>query len=45
MRRAAIDHNIPLITNRKTADLYIKALSEYDISDLQIKHWGEYKDI
>lgn len=43
MRRAAIDHNIPLITNRKKADLYIKALSEYNISDLQVKHWGEYK--
>lgn len=42
MRRAAIDHNIRLITNRKNADLYIKALTEYKLEDLQIKSWDEY---
>ena len=44
MRRAAIDHNIQLITNRKNARLYIKALNEYSINDLQIKSWGEYRN-
>ncbi|MGE5041346.1 MAG: carbamoyl-phosphate synthase (glutamine-hydrolyzing) large subunit, partial [Candidatus Levyibacteriota bacterium] len=42
MRRAAIDHNIPLITNRKKANLYIKALVEKPISSLEIQPWSEY---
>lgn len=42
MRRAAIDHNIRLITNRKNADIYIRALTEYSIEDLQVKSWDEY---
>lgn len=42
MRRAAIDHNIPLLTNRKKADLYIKALTEHPLSSLEIKPWSEY---
>ncbi len=42
MRRAAIDHNIRLITNRKNADLYIKALTEYKLTDLEVKSWNEY---
>lgn len=42
MRRAAVDHNIPLITNRKKADLYIKALVEKPMSSLEIKSWNEY---
>ncbi|MBP6913247.1 MAG: carbamoyl-phosphate synthase (glutamine-hydrolyzing) large subunit [Candidatus Levybacteria bacterium] len=42
MRRAAIDHNIPLITNRKKADLFIKALVEKPKQELEIKHWSEY---
>lgn len=42
MRRAAIDHNIPLITNRKKADLYIKALVEKPLNSLEIKSWDEY---
>ncbi|MDO8270242.1 MAG: carbamoyl-phosphate synthase (glutamine-hydrolyzing) large subunit [Candidatus Levybacteria bacterium] len=45
MRRAAIDHNIRLITNRKNADLYIKALTEYKLEDLQVKSWDEYSKI
>lgn len=43
MRRAAVDHNIRLITNRKNANLYIKALTEYTLEDLPIKAWSEYK--
>lgn len=42
MRRAAIDHNIPLITNRKKANLYIKALVEKPLQTLEIKPWNEY---
>lgn len=45
MRRAAIDHNIRLITNRKNADLFIKALTEYKLTDLEIKSWDEYVKI
>lgn len=43
MRRSAIDHNIPLITNRKKADLYIKSLVEKPLKSLEIKAWNEYK--
>lgn len=43
MRRAAIDHNIRLVTNRKNADLYIKALTEYKLEDLPVKSWNEYR--
>ncbi len=42
MRRAAVDHNIPLLTNRKKADLYIKAFTEKPLSFLEIKSWNEY---
>ena len=42
MRRSAIDHNIPLLTNRKKADLYIKALVEKPLKSLEIKAWDEY---
>lgn len=45
MRRAAIDHNIQLLTNRKKAKLYIKALTEYKLEDLEIKSWDEYTKI
>ena len=42
IRRAAVDHNIPLITNARLASAFIRAFSEYPISRLEIKHWGEY---
>jgi len=42
IRRAAIDYNIPLFTNIKKAELFIKALLEKDIDTLPIKSWGEY---
>jgi len=42
MRRSAIDHNIPLLTNRKKADLYIKSLVEKPLKSLEIKSWDEY---
>lgn len=42
IRRAAVDHNIPLFTNRQKANLFIKALSEVNIENLEIKSWNEY---
>jgi carbamoyl-phosphate synthase large subunit len=42
IRRAAIDHNIPLFTNRQKAELFVKAIVEKDINDLPIKSWDEY---
>lgn len=43
IRRAAIDHNIPLITNARLASAFIQAFCEMDIEDIQIKSWQEYK--
>ncbi len=43
IRRSAIDHNITLFTNLKKAELFIKAVSELSLDDLQIKSWDEYK--
>lgn len=43
IRRAAIDHNIPLITNARLASAYIHAFCEMDLEDIQIKSWKEYK--
>lgn len=42
MRRAAVDHNIRLITNRKNADVYVKAITEYKLSDLKVEPWSYY---
>lgn len=42
IRRGAVDHNIPLFTDLKKAELFIKAISEYKLKDLPIKSWDEY---
>jgi carbamoyl-phosphate synthase large subunit len=42
IRRSAIDHNIPLMTNARLASAYIRALSIKSISDIKIKTWQEY---
>ena len=42
IRRGAIDHNIPLITNARLASAFIEAFCQYDLADLQIKGWQEY---
>ncbi len=42
IRRSAIDHNIPLFTNLKKAELFIKAISTKKLEDLEIKSWDEY---
>ena len=43
IRRAAIDHNIPLITNARLASAFINAFCEMKMEDIQIKSWQEYK--
>lgn len=42
IRRAAIDFNIPLYTNRQKAKLFLKAISTKKLEDLLIKSWNEY---
>lgn len=42
IRRSAIDHNIPLITNARLASAFIKAFCNMKESDVEIKTWQEY---
>ena len=43
IRRAAIDRNIPLITNSKLATAFLDAICERSIEDIVIRSWDEYK--
>ena len=43
IRRAAVDYNVPLITNIKLAKLFIASIARYKIDDLKIMSWDEYK--
>lgn len=43
IRRAAIDHNIPLITNARLASAFIEAFCHLQPEDIAIKSWQEYK--
>ena len=43
IRRAAIDLNIPLITNARLASAFIQAFCTVELDDIDIKAWGEYK--
>ena len=43
IRRAAIDLNIPLITNARLAGAFINAFCTMSVDDLGIKSWAEYK--
>ena len=43
IRRAAIDLNIPLITNARLASAFINAFCTMSVDDLAIKSWAEYK--
>ncbi len=42
IRRAAVDLNIPLITNARLASAFIQAFCTLSIDDIQIKSWQEY---
>ena len=43
LRRAAIDLNIPLLTNARLASAFITAFCTLPVEELQIKSWAEYK--
>ena len=43
IRRGAIDHNIPLITNARLAKAFIEAFCHMSQNEIQIKSWQEYK--
>ncbi len=43
IRRAAVDLNIPLITNARLAAAFIQAFCTLRVEDLAIKSWSEYK--
>lgn len=42
IRRLAIDHNIPLITNLQIAQVFLQSLVECDYEKVTIKSWNEY---
>ena len=42
IRRAAIDLNVPLITNSRLASAFINAFCNLSLDDIEIKAWGEY---
>ncbi len=42
IRRGAIDHNIPLITNARLATAFIEAFCAVGVDGLKIKSWQEY---
>ena len=42
IRRGAIDHNIPLMTNVRLAKAFIEAFCSMKLDDIKIKSWQEY---
>ncbi len=42
VRRAAVDYNVPLITNLQIAQAFCRAITKKKIGDLEIKAWNEY---
>ncbi len=43
IRRGAIDHNIPLITNARLASAFIESFCAMKQEDIQIKSWQDYE--
>ena len=43
IRRTAVDHNIPLITNARLASAFIYALCKIGVEGLAIRSWKEYR--
>ena len=43
IRRAAIDHNIPLITNARLARAFIRSFCKIDVNSMPVKSWDEFK--
>ena len=44
IRRGAIDHNIPLMTNVRLAKAFIEAFCALSLDDVKIKSWQEYNN-
>lgn len=42
IRRGAIDHNIPLMTNVRLAKAFINAFTSVKLEEIKIKSWQEY---
>lgn len=42
IRRAAIDLNVPLLTNARLASAFVAAIRKYSMDDIEIKSWDEY---
>lgn len=42
IRRAAVDLNVPLITNARLASAYIRAFCDLTVDDIEIESWDEY---
>ena len=43
LRRAAIDHNISLVTNARLAASFIEAFCTKDVDEIEIMSWDEFK--
>ncbi len=43
IRRYAVDYNVPLLTNRQLAKLFIDSMAKKKLSSLRVKEWGEYR--
>ena len=43
IRRGAIDHNIPLITNARLARAFIEAFCNVSLEEISIKSWQDYE--
>lgn len=43
IRRGAIDHNIPLLTNSRLANAFMEAITDKTMDDIKIKSWLEYE--
>jgi carbamoyl-phosphate synthase large subunit len=43
IRRAAVDRNIPLLTNSKLATAFLDAICERKLEDIVIRSWDEYR--
>ena len=43
IRRAAIDFNVPLLTNYRLASAFIQSFCHMDVDDIEIKAWNEYE--
>jgi carbamoyl-phosphate synthase large subunit len=44
IRRLAVDHHIPLITNLQIAELTLRSLAELYDAPLQVKSWREFME-